>query len=304
MADLVITGATSMLGVALIEEALLNGKSVLAIIRPNSKNAFRIPDSSMVEVIESEISELSRIDGITSEHGVFYHLAWKGSEKDDRDDPELQVHNIQYTLDAVDLAHRCGCRAFIGAGSQAEYGIVEERITAETKESPETAYGICKLAANRLSRILCQDYHMRHIWARIFSVYGIHDREDTMISYAVRSFLQHNTAFFSSGEQMWDYLFETDAACFLYRLGENCNRDQSICIASGQSKPIREYISVIANEMNAKDLCVFSDEEGGKARSIKVDISDLKRITGFEPRVSFKEGIKRITDYYYGRSTI
>ena len=38
----------------------------------------------------------------------------------------IQNKNVEYTLDAVYLAKRFGCDTFIGAGSQAEYGIVNE----------------------------------------------------------------------------------------------------------------------------------------------------------------------------------
>ena len=51
----------------------------------------------------------------------------------------MQEPNIQYTMDAVCLAKRLGCKLFVGAGSQAEYGRVDGKIGSNTPVNPEVA---------------------------------------------------------------------------------------------------------------------------------------------------------------------
>ena len=53
-------------------------------------------------------------------------MAWEKTYGNGRDDVAAQMKNIQYTLDAVELVKRSGCSAFIGAGSQAEYGRIAD----------------------------------------------------------------------------------------------------------------------------------------------------------------------------------
>ena len=55
---------------------------------------------------------------------------------------------------------KLGCYKFIGAGSQAEYGRVEGKLTALTLTFPENGYGIAKLCAGQMSRILCEQKNM------------------------------------------------------------------------------------------------------------------------------------------------
>ena len=68
------------------------------------------------------LKEISKTDD--REYDVFYHLAWSGTSGPGRNDVELQDKNVQYALDAVECAKRFGCKKFIGVGSQAEYGRV------------------------------------------------------------------------------------------------------------------------------------------------------------------------------------
>lgn len=41
-----------------------------------------------------------------NDYDVFYHLAWAGTTGTARDDADLQLKNIEYTLDAVELAKK------------------------------------------------------------------------------------------------------------------------------------------------------------------------------------------------------
>lgn len=99
-----------------------------------------------------------------------------------------QLQNIQYTLDAVELASRIGCKKFVGAGSQAEYGRVEGVLSASTPVFPENGYGIAKLCAGQMSRILCEQKQIEHIWTRILSIYGPYDGENTMIMSSIENY--------------------------------------------------------------------------------------------------------------------
>lgn len=132
------------------------------------------------------------------------------------DNPILQEPNIKYTLDAVNLAKRLGCRKFIGAGSQAEYGKVDTVITPDTPVNPLTAYGMAKYSAGILSGKLCKQLELIHIWTMIFSVYGCYDREGTMINYAMDRFLKGETAKFSSGNRCGTICMRmTSDGCFI-----------------------------------------------------------------------------------------
>lgn len=298
MGSVIITGATGMLGVALIDEKLKAGDTIYAVVRTNSDRLSVLPQSPQLQIVQTDLISYLDEPALPCQDGVFYHLAWDHGNRERRDDPLLQEQNIKATLDAVRWAHRSGCKRFIGAGSQAEYGSVDTVIDADTKPNPETAYGVCKLAAGILSRKLCSQYGMTHIWARIFSVYGPHDGKGTMISYAIRQFLKSERATFSSGTQVWDYLYESDAGRFLHLLGEAATTGGCYRVASGKYMQLRGFVEVIGRQMGTEELCVFSSAPSEKMLSLRADIDDLIKLTGFTPQVSFEEGIRRTIAFH------
>lgn len=289
----VVTGATSMIGTALIKECIRNHDEVLAIVRAGTPRLDRLPDSPNISICYAELSSLDSIDGDGREYDVFYHLAWTHTTRDDRDDVNAALENVQCTLDAVRLAHRLGCRRFVGAGSQAEFGICHERMTAETVPNPVTAYGIAKHAADLFSKKLCDQLGITQIWVRILSVYGIHDNRNTLISYALRSFENQETAAFSSCRQTWNYLYEDDAGVMLHRLGVNTVEGGHYLIANDVSRPLREYVEDIISFYPGAHY-EFAREDASQVVSLDADISKTIHVTGYAPQISFHDGISRI----------
>lgn len=297
MRRIIVTGATSMIGAALIGEAVREGTEVYALVRPRTGRLDRLPDSGLVHVIGSELDGLKEAEGIPGGCDALYHFAWAGTGRAERDDPAVQAGNIRHTLDAAELAARCGCRKFIGAGSQAEYGPVDGIIGAGIRFSPATAYGAAKYAAGLLSRRLCEGYGMVHIWGRVFSVYGRHDNEGTMLAYAIDRFLREEPAVFSAATQMWDYLYERDAGKIFLSLGKYAGESRAYRIASGRARPLREYIEEVREAFGGNAECVFAGGGGGPLAGLQADVGDLERDIGSLPQTPFREGIAEMIAY-------
>lgn len=296
---IIITGPTGAIGMALIKKCIEEKTYVLAICHRGSERIANIPTSPYVRVLEADLSELFAIDGsIEERYDVFYHLAWKGTTGEARNDMYLQNQNVKHTLDAVELAHRLGCKTFIGAGSQAEYGRVEGRLSPETPTFPENGYGMAKLCAGQMSRSMCERLGMKHIWVRILSVYGPYDGAGSMVSSTIRTLLAGGHAPFTPGEQMWDYLYSGDAARAFYLLAEKGISGKIYVLGSGQARPLKEYITKIY-----QTVCQVKSETGSigigdlnygekQVMFLLADISQLAQDVGFEPEVSFENGIR------------
>lgn len=295
MKSVAITGATSMIGVALINECIKNNVKVLALVKDNSERLGRLPLSSFINVIECDLSHLDEVNIQDYSCDTFYHFAWSGTSKSDRDDPKIHTNNIQYTLDAVELAHRLGCKKFIGAGSQAEYGFYEGEICPDTRVQPIISYGIAKYAAGKLSRKLCEKYGMTHIWGRIFSVYGTNDNRGTMIEYAINQFRAGQLAKFSAATQNWNYLYETDAGKIFFLLGEKVNKSEIYCVASEDTRKLKEFILEIRNIFGDSAECEFeSAASENQVIELNPNIDSLINDINWKPEISFREGIKKL----------
>lgn len=290
----VVTGATSMIGVALTKRCIENGDEVLAIVREGTSRLKRLPNSELLKLVYADLDALNKVTGDGDKYDVFYHFAWAHTNKQERDDAILQEKNIRYTLDAVELAHRLGCDRFIGAGSQAEYGRVDTVIDEETICNPLLAYGMAKLSANYLSKKLCDKYEMEHVWGRILSVYGINDNVGTMIDYALNSFAKNEKTLFSSGNQMWNYLFEDDAGEIFYKLGALPNVKGTYCVANKESDKLKVYVNQMAEVVGKTYLVEF--DQNVNALGLEVNLKKLLDKIGDISFTTFENGIKKIIE--------
>ena len=291
----IVSGATSMIGIACVRAYIASGCEVLAIVRKGTKRLARLPESSLIKLAYADLDTMDSVQGDGKPYDVFYHFAWSHTSKEERDDPLAQENNIRATLQAVQLAHRLGCRKFIGAGSQAEYGCIDGVITPDTPPQPIIAYGMAKLSSCMLSRRLCQHYGIQHIWGRIFSVYGINDNAGTMLNYAMDQFDHGEPAKFSAATQLWNYLYEDDAGAMFYHLGEKHVEPGIYCIAHTESHPLRSYILALQQIYGDGAVCEFAPvDHDVKLISLCVDIQKTVDAIGYVPQVSFPEGIGRI----------
>ena len=295
MKRVVITGATGAIGMALINRCISKNTEVLVICRSNSARRNRIPQHPMVHVVECDLCDLKNLEiSSLGNFDVFYHFAWAATIGEGRNDTFLQLKNVEYTLNAVELAQRLGCHTFVGAGSQAEYGRFEGMLSDTTPTFPENGYGIAKLCAGQMSKIECEKRGIRHIWTRILSVYGPYDGEKTMIQSVIRTLLKGEKPQLTPGEQKWDYLYSGDAAEAMYLLGDRGKDGQIYCIGSGQARPLRQYVEQLRDYIDTTLELGFGEISYGQKQVMYLcaDVTKLTQDTGFIPKTDFAEGIK------------
>lgn len=296
----IITGATGTIGTALINK-LLEKKIEMLIICRNNKNISRIPINKLITIKFCELKDYKDLINDTGKkYDVIYHFAWDGTTGDKREDIYLQNNNIKYSLDAVNLGKRFGCKKFIGAGSQAEYGRTNINLTDKTPTFPETGYGIAKLCAGQMTRKLCQELKMKHIWTRILSVYGPYDNKNSLIMTAINKISNKQELKVTKCEQVWDYIYSKDVAEILYLLSKKGKNERIYVIGSGKNKKLKEYITILRNEINPNYELKFGDIQysDNQVMHLCADTSVLKNEIKFENKYSFEEGIKELIWWY------
>ena len=293
-----VTGSTGMIGSELIRLALVKGDEVTAIVRPGSSRRANLPEHENLTVLEADISDYPRLVG-RFECDMFFHLAWKKTSGPDRDNAHLQAENIQYALDAVDLAHSCGSHVFVGAGSQAEFGTVDRALDSTVPVDPSSGYGIAKYAAGKLCGMACSQYGMRFCWARILSVYGERDGPNSLISYLIDTLIQGGVPELTPCEQTWDYLYCKDAADALYRLGLYGHDGRTYCLGSGEARSLRSYVEDVREAVGGSTEVRYGVKPyyPHQPMCLYANISQLSQDTGFVPRHSFKEGIQSVVAF-------
>ena len=285
-----------MLGVATIKQCIKNNISILAFVRKNSSRINRLPESPFVRIIECDLPEMADFDVMGLSADVFIHFGWGFTDKIGRNDASKQEQNIQFTLDAVHLAQRLGCRKFIGAGSQAEYGIPNCLLKADTHINPLISYGVAKYAAGRLSYLECKKEELEYNWVRIVSVYGKYDNEGTLLEQFIYNAKNNIPMKLSSCEQIWDYLYEDDAGAAFVAIAQNGIDGKVYLLGSGEGRSLKEYIQEVISIINPVYKPEFGEIPYNSTQPMYLvaDISELKNDTGWSPEITFKKGIQAI----------
>jgi len=292
----IVTGPTGTIGNALIKKLREELIEVYAIVNPDSSRISEILHEDMVHIIKCDISEIKNLKTYISENiDAFFHLAWIGTTGPSRNDIYTQIRNIKYTIDAVDVAKDLGCQIFVGAGSQAEHGTVNDTIFSDTPCFPENAYGMAKLCAGQMSRLQSAKLGINHVWMRVLSVYGPHDWIGSMISSTIMKLLRREKPALTAGEQLWDYLYCDDAANAFYLAALSGKNGATYPLGSGIAKPLREYVEILRDLIDPNLPLGFGEipYESKQIMHLQADISSLHDDTGFTPEIDFPLGIKK-----------
>lgn len=292
-----ITGPTGSVGIYLIEELLDSGYDVTAICREKSARIKNMPKHERVRVVECNLDSLLGLQDVLGRgYDCFFHFGWDGTLVHDRQDLYRQVDNIRYSLDAVELANRIGCKVFVGAGSQSEFGHVNVKLSSTVPCNPDNGYGIAKLDAGRMSRIQCRHYGIKHIWCRIVSSYGAYDSVNTLVMGSITNFINGTSPAFTKGDQIWDFLYCKDLARMFRLLSERGEDGHVYCLGSGKSGYLRDYITAIRDIVNPK-LAIRFGERGyypNQIMHLETDLTEVIQAIGFLPEYSFEDGVKEI----------
>ena len=323
--NVLITGATSFVGAETARAFLAAGCEVWAPVRPSSKRLGFLPVHERLHRVDIDMNEIRRLPetGIPSPE-VCVHFAWSGEGVRGRMNPEIQVQNVRNTLALIRVMGETGCRRFLFAGSQAEYGVTLERVEArkmspaaeaapevpgitymvseETPCHPISEYGKGKLRILKEGAELAERFGMEYFHMRIFSVYGEGDHETSLISSCIRAAKEGQTAELGPCRQQWNFLHVKDCAAAILALAEHApTAAPGSCvfnIGSSDTRPLKDFVQEVFDIAPScgYDGAGFRLEERAAGPEgtpyLAPDISKIRRETGWSPRISFREGIR------------
>ena len=308
----IITGATGFIGKALCVEMASQGYEVIAVVRPHSQRNEQLLEvlknadkdiHAKIHIEELELSELGQLAEKGYQADLFYHLAWNGSAGADRENFEMQYSNIAYTGEAIRVALACGCKKFVGAGSQAEYGVVHGVAKEdETVPKPFMMYGAAKLAAYQMGQVLAKQLGISFVWPRIYSVYGVGENPGTLVNYVIDTLQKGEVPQLSPCENMWNFMYITDCVKTLRLLGECADTEGIYHVASSDTRLLKEFVKQIRDIVAPEMELAFGAKTSDPARTVWLE-PDVEKIETLrlDKETAFCEGIRKKDTLKNGR---
>ncbi|HVI42642.1 MAG TPA: NAD(P)-dependent oxidoreductase [Anaerovoracaceae bacterium] len=304
MKNVIVTGATSFIGARLVQRLIEGPYKVFAVVKPNSCKAAALPRTDKIKIIEADMKDYKNLASLVGEPcDIYFSLAWNGTRGADRNNQAMQEENYRLSIGALRSALTLGCGIVISAGSQAEYGQYNRKISESTEEKPITEYGKYKLKYYYDAFQLCKEKNVDFKEPRFFSLYGEDDFEGTMIISMIKNMLENKDCLLTECVQMWDFLYITDAIEGMLALIETPCGNGVYNFGSGITRPLKEYVEDMHRLANSCSELLYGEilyPETGMV-SIEPDITKLQTQTGWFPKVSFSEGVEKIINKHSGR---
>lgn len=301
MEKVIVTGATSFIGRHLIDK-LLRNYEVIAIVRHNSSKINVLPKSDRLTILELDMGEYEKISGTVKGNGdIFVHLAWNGTRGELRNKLEIQEENFKNSMNALKCAAELNVKAFISAGSQAEYGLwTKEYTLAETETAyPNTEYGKFKLKFCQEAGKFCKEKGIKFIEPRFFSLYGPDDFAGTMVISVLKKMLKGEDCDLTEGIQKWDFLYIDDAISGLELLMSSDVQGGVYNFGYGENFPLKSYIEIMKELTGSKSKLNFGVVPYPSTGIVNVApcVKKLKNL-GWEPKIDFRRGILRVLEEF------
>jgi len=292
---IVVTGAAGFLGAAVARLASEAGTDVLAVTRPGA-DLRRLSGLSRVEHLNAEslADPKLRVAIAARKPEWFVHAAWRGVGGVDREAPWQVAENLRMTMESVYLAQIVGCRHWVGIGSQAEYGPAHGPTVETYLPSPNTFYGMAKLAACQASRGLCAAAGLRWTWLRLYAIYGPSDSPRWFIPHVISQLRLGAVARLTACEQLWDYLYVDDAARAVLRV-----LDTQTCglynLGAGRPVSLRWVAEKLKAMIQSNGQLEFGSipYKADQLMHLEADIAKLVAHSGWKPEVGMEEGLLR-----------
>ena len=297
MKKVLITGATSFIGIHLIKK-LLNKYKIIAIVRPNSPKIELLPECTNLIKVKLNMNEYYKIpELIYDDIDIFIHFAWDGTRGNKRNDGLLQEKNYNYSVMALESAIKLNSKVFMSAGSQAEYGPwnKEYKLSEDEVAKPNTEYGKNKLKFYNKAIKVCEENNIRFIEPRFFSLYGPGDFEGTMVISMLKKMLSGEDCNLTEGIQKWDFLYIEDAIAGLERLMESKSGKGIYNFGYGESHQLKDYIKKMHELTKSKSKLNFGVISYPSTGIVNINpcVDKLKNI-GWTPKFNFEKGIQEI----------
>jgi UDP-glucose 4-epimerase len=309
MRTFLVTGGAGFIGSHIAQALLKRGDRVRVLDNLSTGNLANIEVlGSDVEFIEGDITNAATVASAVRGVDCIFHEAALASVPRSVENP-LATHAacVTGTLTVLDEARKAGVRRLVYAASSSAYGDQPTSSKRETDlPAPISPYGAAKFAGESYCQAFWATYGFETVAIRYFNVFGPrqdpHSQYSAVIPLFITAMLQgRQPTVFGDGGQSRDFtyvdnvvhgnLLAADADAKLV-----CGR--TFNVANGRSTSLLQLLDLLNTLLGTKIAPVHKPPRVGDVRESLADITQARQRLGYEPQVSFEEGLRRSIDYY------
>ena len=291
-----VTGGAGFIGSHVVDNLLKKGISVTVIDNFSTGRPQNIEHvMSDITVVEADIAEEGPWQNVFSDADKVIHLAALADIVPSIEDPtSYYKSNVTGTLNVLQACKVSNIERLTYSASSSCYGIANQLPTPEDSPLlPEYPYALTKLMGEQLVRHWTKVYGISSSSLRFFNVYGTRSRTSGTYGAMFGVFLAQKLkgvpfTVVGNGEQTRDFTYVTDVADAVVKTTLSKNGDGIFNVGSGKTVSVNYVTQLLGGDV------VYIPKRPGEPRSTHADISRIKNILGWEPRVGIKEGVEKV----------
>src|SRR5438128_12157291 len=310
---ILVTGGAGFIGSHLVETLLVAGHNVAILDDFNDFYDPRVKRENVAGVSRDvAIHQIDLRDSATlrnlfhrQKFDTIAHLAARAGVRPSIVHPELYYDtNVNGTLHLLEAARVTGVQRFIFASSSSVYGISKTVPFSENLHLSQTIspYAATKIAGEFLCSTYSHLYQMRIIALRYFTVYGPRQRPDLAIHhFTQRVHAGQPIDQFGDGTTRRDYTYIDDVIQgTMAALKYDGPLFDVLNLGESETIQMKDLIAAIEDALGKKAKINRLPEQPGDVPLTCADISKARKLLGYDPKTSFREGLPRFVNWFLG----
>jgi UDP-N-acetylglucosamine/UDP-N-acetyl-alpha-D-glucosaminouronate 4-epimerase len=307
-----VTGGAGFIGSNTVDELVRRGHSVVVLDDLSSGKEDNLAEiRNKITFIKGSITDIEVVRKAMHEAEYVLHLAARTSVPRSVKDPiETNKINIDGTLNVLVAAKELKVKRVVFAASSSAYGETPTLPKIETMQpQPISPYGVTKYVGELYAQTFGRCYGLENVALRYFNIFG--PRQDPSSPYSgvlakfCTAFLEETQpVVFGDGEQTRDFTFVENAVQANLLACEAPNVSGKVFnVGTGGRTSLNEVLRTLEKVTGKVLEAKYEPPRDGDIRDSQADISQAKELLGYDPQVSFKEGLTRTFEWYRSTQT-
>lgn len=308
--QVLVTGADGFIGSHLTEMLVKRGAKCKALSQYNSFNYWGwledVDCFDDIEVLTGDVRDPHYCKHITKGVDVIFHLAALIAIPYSYVAPDSYVDtNVKGTLNICQAALENSCEKVIHTSTSEVYGTAQYvPIDEKHPLQPQSPYSASKIGADSIAMSFYHAFSLPLTIARPFNTYGPRQSARAVIPSIITQ-IAAGMKEINIGDvtPTRDFTYVEDTCRGLIALAE-CDKaiGEVVNIGSNFEMPVREVFNIIMEIMN-RDVTLVTEKarirpEKSEVCRLWCDNTKMKRLTGFEPSYSLREGLERTVSWF------
>jgi len=310
-----ITGGLGLVGNNLARTLVHNGV-IVSVLSKSLKNIQNISDiKDKIELIKGDVADYELIKKYAKDKEYIFHLAGQSSVPKSMENPMLDLQaNCMSTLNILEVCRKYNRTAkIVFSGTVRESGPIKSKYAdGNHRENPTSIFDLHKLTSEKYLKIYSKSYGLKTTTLRFSNIFGDvqydTDPNISVINHFIKMAIKNRKLqVYGDGGPLRDHNYVDNVVDALMLAAQTNKTDgKHYVLGSGEGNSFFDFLIRLKHilekehgiKIEIKQVPTPEVVQKTAQGDVIVDFSQLNEDTGYNPRVTFDEGLNKTIEFY------